>query len=211
MSVTGRHATSFPAPTRLRRTTAAAAVVATAGIAAAVLLAPSSPPAAKLSTPGPAVARANAAPSLSGGAAGSAQRAAAALPGTVPLVLTAADEQQCPAAATACVDLTRHITWLQADGRLMFGPVQMEPGAPGAPTENQTPRGAFRVTWKAGPTFVSNIYHEAMPWAVFFAPGGIAFHGGSLTQWSHGCVHLTTANAEYYNDHLPVGAEVVVF
>jgi lipoprotein-anchoring transpeptidase ErfK/SrfK len=50
-----------------------------------------------------------------------------------------------------------------------------------------------------------------MPWATFFAAGGIAFHGGSLTQWSHGCVHLALANARYYNVHLPVGAEVVVF
>src|SRR5215469_4214961 len=29
----------------------------------------------------------------------------------VPLTLTAADRRSCPAAATACVDLTRHITW----------------------------------------------------------------------------------------------------
>jgi hypothetical protein len=34
---------------------------------------------------------------------------------------------------------------------------------------------------------------------------------GSLTQWSHGCVHLTLAAARYYNVHLSVGAEVVVF
>ncbi len=58
---------------------------------------------------------------------------------------------------------------------------------------------------------ISDIYHEAMPWATFFAAGGIAFHGGSLTQWSHVCLHLTMANAHYYNVHLPVGAEVVVF
>ena len=44
-----------------------------------------------------------------------------------------------------------------------------------------------------------------------FAPGGIAFHGGSLTAWSHGCMHLTDANAHYYKEHLPVGAQVVVF
>jgi len=50
-----------------------------------------------------------------------------------------------------------------------------------------------------------------MPWATFFAPGGVAFHGGSLTSWSHGCVHLTVANAHYYQEHLPIGAEVVVF
>jgi hypothetical protein len=127
-----------------------------------------------------------------------------------PLVLTAEDHQDCPAAAVACVDLTRHLTWLQSDGKVSFGPVRMEPGKPGS-GPHATPTGAFQVSWKAGPDFVSDIYNEPMPWATFFAPGGVAFHGGSLTQWSHGCVHLTVANAHYYNEHLPVGAEVVVF
>jgi lipoprotein-anchoring transpeptidase ErfK/SrfK len=109
----------------------------------------------------------------------------------------------------ACVDLATHLTWLQSGGRVTFGPVQMEPGQPGS--AHQTPRGTFHVAWKAGPAFVSDIYREAMPWATFFAAGGIAFHAGGLTQWSHGCVHLTLASARYYNVHLPVGAEVVVF
>ena len=126
-----------------------------------------------------------------------------------PLALTAQDREDCPAAAAACVDLARHITWLQSDGRVSFGPVRMEPGQPGS--AHATPRGTFQVSWKAGLDFVSDIYHEPMPWATFFAPGGVAFHGGSLTQWSHGCVHLTVANAHYYNEHLPIGAEVVVF
>jgi lipoprotein-anchoring transpeptidase ErfK/SrfK len=128
---------------------------------------------------------------------------------TSPLTLTALDRESCPAKATACVDLTRHLTWLQSAGRVTFGPVRAEPGPPGS--AHATPRGTFQVSWKAGATFVSNIYHEPMPWAVFFASGGIAFHGGSLTTPSHGCVHLTDENAHYYNDHLPVGAEVVVF
>jgi hypothetical protein len=126
-----------------------------------------------------------------------------------PLVLTARDLRSCPPPATACVDLTRHLTWLQAGGTVTFGPVQMEPGPPGS--KHATPRGTFAVAWKAGPTYISNIYGDPMPWAVFFAPGGIAFHGGSLTKPSHGCVHLTVANAHYYNEHLPVGARVVVF
>jgi lipoprotein-anchoring transpeptidase ErfK/SrfK len=126
-----------------------------------------------------------------------------------PLTLTALDRESCPAKATACVDLSRHLTWLQFAGKVTFGPVRAEPGPPGS--AHATPRGIFQVSWKAGATFVSNIYHEPMPWAVFFAPGGIAFHGGSLTTPSHGCVHLTDENAHYYNDHLPVGAEVVVF
>ena len=50
-----------------------------------------------------------------------------------------------------------------------------------------------------------------IPYAVFFAPGGIAFHAGRLTSSSHGCIHLTLPNARYYHDHLPDGAEVAVF
>jgi hypothetical protein len=131
-------------------------------------------------------------------------------PADTPLVLTADDHKDCPAAAVACVDLERHITWLQSDGKVSFGPVRMEPGKPGS-GPHATPAGTFQVQWKAGPDFVSDIYNEPMPWATFFAPGGVAFHGGSLTQWSHGCVHLTVPNAHYYNEHLPIGAEVVVF
>jgi hypothetical protein len=129
--------------------------------------------------------------------------------GPAPLVLTAADRKDCPAGATACVDLARHITWLQSGGRVSFGPVRMEPGKPGS--AHSTPSGTFQVSWKAGPGFISDVYHEPMPWATFFAPGGVAFHGGSLIHWSHGCVHLTVANAHYYQEHLPIGAEVVVF
>ena len=115
----------------------------------------------------------------------------------------------CPAAASACVDLSDHLTWLQADGRITYGPVLMEPGPPG--TQRATPRGTFHVQWKAGADYISTEYDEPMPYAVFFAPGGVAFHGGSLTTPSHGCVHLDILSARYYHDHLPVGAVVVVF
>lgn len=240
MSSTGRHASaSTPwSPTRLGVTTTVAALVAVtviiAGVAAnstglrsatAARLASSGPRADSVnSTPtstaptttGPAstgpIARANAVPALTGLGRqpdGAPSVAAPAHRATMPLVLTAADHQDCPAAAAACVDLTRHITWLQGSGRITFGPVHMEPGKPGS--GHQTPRGTFHVQWKAGPSYVSNIYDEPMPWATFFATGGIAFHGGSLTAWSHGCVHLTNQNAHYYNEHLPIGAEVVVF
>jgi lipoprotein-anchoring transpeptidase ErfK/SrfK len=75
----------------------------------------------------------------------------------------------------------------------------------------RTPRGTFHVQWKAGADYVSTEFREPMPYAVFFAQGGIAFHGGSLTKKSHGCIHLDIDSARYYNDHLPVRAEVVVF
>jgi hypothetical protein len=203
---------------RLGVTALVAAAVAMTGIVAAVAASPAAPPSGGLPSwarltgaVGPTVAGsapgrdwAYAAPALIGHAVVANPSAASA-----PLALTAEDRQECPAAAAACVDLARHITWLQTGGRVSFGPVAMEPGKPGS--AHTTPRGTFQVSWKAGPTFVSDIYNEPMPWPTFFAPGGIAFHGGSLTQWSHGCVHLTVANAHYYNQHLPIGAEVVVF
>ena len=120
-------------------------------------------------------------------------------------VLSPSARRSCPPAATACVDLSARLTWLQSDGTITYGPVRMEPGLP------RTPRGTFHVEWKAGAHYMSTEYHEPMPYAVFFAPGGIAFHGGSLTAPSHGCIHLDIGSARYYDDHLPVGAEVVVF
>jgi L,D-transpeptidase catalytic domain len=206
---------------RLGLTAAVAVAVALTAMIAAVLAArPTaadiSGPAASSPTAAPARTTASLAwPTSPARAAGLAiapifaTPAAPASPAAVSLVLTAADHHDCPAASTACVDLTRHISWLQAGGKVTFGPVQMEPGKPGG--GHETPRGTFHVAWKAGPGYMSTTYHEAMPWATFFAVGGIAFHGGSLTAWSHGCVHLTDANAHYYNEHLPVGAEVVVF
>lgn len=200
---------------RLGLTAVVAAAVVVTGIAAAVAAA--GPSNALLSGarltgavgPGvsgsaPAIDWAYAAPAMIGHAVVSKPSAALAPP-----ALTAEDRKDCPAAATACVDLARHTTWLQSGGRVSFGPVRMEPGKPGS--AHSTPSGTFQVSWKAGPDFVSDIYNEPMPWATFFAPGGIAFHGGSLIHWSHGCVHLTVANAHFYQEHLPIGAEVVVF
>lgn len=125
------------------------------------------------------------------------------------LALTARDYRMCPPAAAACVDLTRHLTWLQSGSKVVFGPVQMEPGRPGS--VHATPPGTFTVTGKGGPNVMSNVYDEPMPWAVFFGSDGIAFHEGSLTVPSHGCVHLTMADAHYYNEHLVIGDEVVLF
>ncbi|HEX3961076.1 MAG TPA: L,D-transpeptidase [Trebonia sp.] len=134
---------------------------------------------------------------------------AATPPAPGPAALTARDYRMCPPAAAACVDLTRHLTWLQSHGKVTFGPVRMEPGPPGS--VHATPSGTFSVTWKGGPNVMSNTYNEPMPWAVFFGSDGIAFHAGSLTIASHGCIHLTMADAHYYNEHLAIGAKVVVF
>ncbi len=123
------------------------------------------------------------------------------------LMLSDQARQSCPSAAEACADLRDHLTWLQSRGQITYGPVSMEPGGPSDPT----PRGVFHVAWKAGAHYVSTSFGIPIPYAVFFAPGGIAFHAGSLTTSSHGCVHLSLPSARYYHDHLPEGAEVAVF
>jgi len=219
----GRPLRDHPAR-RLAVTALVAAAVALTGIAAAIATAnPGARPSGSLlsgaqltGAVGPSVTGSSAgagwaytAPTVIGHAVAPDPAGGASAPLAAPLVLTAQDRADCPRAAAACVDLARHITWLQTDGQVSFGPVRMEPGQPGS--AHTTPRGTFQVSWKAGPNFVSDIYDEAMPWPTFFAPGGIAFHGGSLTHWSHGCVHLTVANAYYYHQHLAIGAEVVVF
>ncbi|HEY0716157.1 MAG TPA: L,D-transpeptidase [Streptosporangiaceae bacterium] len=227
MNLTGRHASTPGAdPTRRLGVTAAlaAVLILTAIIGAVLAVRPGAPwgavaagaASAPATSPAPAPsgtpassAGASSSRAYSGPAAAVQEAPQAPAAAAVSLVLTAADHRKCPAAATACVNLATHITWLQSGGRVTFGPVRMEPGKPGG--GHETPRGTFHVSWKAGPAFVSSIYHEAMPWATFFAAGGIAFHGGSLTEWSHGCVHLTVANAHYYSKNLPVGAEVIVF
>jgi hypothetical protein len=129
-----------------------------------------------------------------------------AQPGRAP-VLSPGARQSCPRKATACADLKDHLTWLQSGGRITFGPVAMEPGAHRDPT----PRGIFHVAWKAGAHYISTSFGVPIPYAVFFAPGGIAFHAGSLTSSSHGCIHLTLRGARYYHNHLPAGAVVAVF
>jgi len=197
MGARTRHGPARRAACLLTVALASAVVLTVAAVAPAKPASPASPraaPAHRLAPPA----------SVQPSPASAARPAVPAAP-----ALTARDRGLCPPAATACVELARRITWLQSGAKVSFGPVWMEPGPPGSP--HATPRGVFHVSWKAGPGYISNIYHEPMPWAVFFAPGGIAFHGGSLTKPSHGCVHLTIANALYFNEHLPVGAEVAVF
>lgn len=126
-----------------------------------------------------------------------------------------ADRAACPPAVVACVDLRTQQSWLQRDGAVVYGPVPFLPGAgtgrvaPG-PTSSATPTGLFHVQRKNADE-VSREFGEPMPHAVYFAPGGIAFHQGSLKGSSHGCVHLRAPDATAYFDRLEVGDPVLVF
>jgi hypothetical protein len=49
-----------------------------------------------------------------------------------------------------------------------------------------------------------------MPYAVFFADGGIAFHGGDPNKASAGCIHLALADAKAFYNYLQLGDQVQV-
>ena len=98
------------------------------------------------------------------------------------------------------------LAWLQRDGALTYGPVRVALGRASQPT----PHGTFLVAWK-DQVHTSRRYGIAMPYSVFFAAGGIAFHEGPLDVPSHGCVHLTHAAAAAFFAALERGDRVEVF
>ena len=112
----------------------------------------------------------------------------------------------CPAWAQACVDLSASTSWLQQDGKIIYGPVSISSGRPGY----RTPAGTYQVYWKDKDHHSSLFNDAAMPNSVFFN-GGIAFHEGDPGVWSHGCIHLTWSASQRYWDYLGYGATVVVY
>lgn len=105
----------------------------------------------------------------------------------------------------ACVDLSTGHAWLLDGGRVVRGPVSITAGN----RDNPTPRGQFTVQWKAQ-TYTSREYLVQMPWSVFFAPGGIAFHEGNPATFSAGCVKLGADDARAFYGFLQVGDRVHV-
>lgn len=111
----------------------------------------------------------------------------------------------CTSSARACVDVTRRLTWLIEDGRVARGPVVMRPGD----AQDPTPRGTFGVQWKAE-QWTSRESYTQMPWSVFFAEGGVAFHQGAMDTPSAGCVKLGEDDARRWFQALQVGDQVQV-
>jgi hypothetical protein len=118
----------------------------------------------------------------------------------------------CTKTARACVDLAKQQAWLiDATAEITTGPVALSSGGPG----EETPIGTFTVRWK-DKTHVSKEYKNPqgqpapMPYSVFFTPGGVAFHGGSVTRASAGCVHLDDADAQTFYNTLKLGDQVQV-
>jgi lipoprotein-anchoring transpeptidase ErfK/SrfK len=111
----------------------------------------------------------------------------------------------CRATARACVQLSTKRAWLITDGAVAYGPVPITSGRPGW----RTPPGTFGVTFK-DVDHRSSLFNDApMPYSVFFN-GGIAFHQGSLSVPSHGCIHLSAAAARSFFRSLARGDVVQV-
>jgi lipoprotein-anchoring transpeptidase ErfK/SrfK len=111
----------------------------------------------------------------------------------------------CTVTARACVDRDGRRAWLLDAGEVVRGPVLVQTGD----DEDPTPLGTFRVQWKAE-QYTSREYLTQMPYSVFFADGGIAFHEGRQDTPSAGCVKLLHDDAVAWFDHLAVGDEVQI-
>ncbi|GAB2978749.1 L,D-transpeptidase [Amycolatopsis acidiphila] len=106
----------------------------------------------------------------------------------------------CEPQAKACVQLSTGQAWLNG-----AGPVPVAPGLPSYPTR----KGIFHVQYKDIDHY-SRQYNGPMPYSVFFTNTGVAFHEGSLTRKSHGCVHLSRTDAVTFYNSLHPGDEVQV-
>ncbi|WP_367132353.1 L,D-transpeptidase [Saccharothrix sp. HUAS TT1] len=111
----------------------------------------------------------------------------------------------CDITEGACVRLSTNESWLISEGRISYGPVPTTSGRPGY----ETPVGHFPVLWKVENDW-SVPYRAWMPFSTYFVSTGIAFHEGSLTDPSHGCIHLSREAAAKYFETLQVGDQVQV-
>jgi lipoprotein-anchoring transpeptidase ErfK/SrfK len=118
----------------------------------------------------------------------------------------------CSITAKACVDLDSQRAWLIQNGKVIRGPVKVASGGNG----QQTPVGHSLRVYRKDKDHVSeesrlpNGQPAPMPWSVFFEDGGIAFHSGSPSRSSAGCIHLEPADAEAWFNYLQIGDQVQV-
>ncbi|WP_027933341.1 L,D-transpeptidase [Amycolatopsis thermoflava] len=133
--------------------------------------------------------------------------AGAALLGSIGIAAPAAQaaETPCSPQAKACLRLHTNQAWLTNNGQVTRGPVPVTVGKPG----HETPVGTFKVQYRDIDHY-SKAYDAPMPYAVFFTTTGVAFHEGSLREQSHGCVHLSHADAKAFYQTLRTGDIVEV-
>ena len=104
----------------------------------------------------------------------------------------------------ACVSLSQKKAWLIRGG-VADKPVSITTGRKGY----RTPTGKFSVEWKDRDHVSSEFDAAPMPYSVFFTDG-VAFHTGSLSATSHGCIHLSNSTAKVFFNTLQEGEPVQV-
>lgn len=119
---------------------------------------------------------------------------------------SSSSETPCSARAAACVDLATQQAWLLDDGEVTYGPVDVATGGQG----RETPVGDFAVYDKDADHHSAEFDGAPMPWSVFFAPGGIAFHEGDRNSGSAGCVKLRGQDATVFFGNLAQNDRVEV-
>lgn len=109
-----------------------------------------------------------------------------------------ASETPCAPTAKACVSISKQQAWLtDGHGRVVYGPVPITTGS----KDLATPTGTFSVMWKDKDHHSGQYPGADMRNSVFFAPGD-AFHEGSLSRASAGCVHLSSSASEKFFGYL---------
>ena len=66
------------------------------------------------------------------------------------------------------------------------------------------------MLWKDKNHRSAQFHNAPMPYSVFFTSTGVAFHEGSLSRPSAGCVHLSRSSAITFFNKLSVGQVVQV-
>lgn len=120
--------------------------------------------------------------------------------------------KSCSDDAKACFSVSRHRAWLLKPGKVVVIEVSALGGRKGHPT----PTGRTFTVINKDANHHSSKYKDSktgkpapMPHYVQFA-SEVGFHAGSLSTESHGCVHLSAADAKKFFDALEVGDRVDV-
>ncbi|MCD2188929.1 L,D-transpeptidase [Actinomycetospora soli] len=111
----------------------------------------------------------------------------------------------CATTVKACMDLSGRQAWLtDGAGHVTAGPFAARGGKSGA----ATPTGTFTVQDKVK-NYWSKAFDAPMPNSVFFKPG-YAFHAGSPSVASNGCIHLNRGASQQFFAALRPGDRVQI-
>lgn len=116
----------------------------------------------------------------------------------------------CGVTTRACIDLESQRAWLITNGKVSRGPMKISTGASKFPTPVGHSYRVYRKDkdHKSGEFKTPDGKPSPMPFSVFFADGGVAFHGGDPSRQSAGCVRMEMPDAQFTFNFLNSGDKV---